>query len=78
MAGTRRVVAWLKTISRSTVQFWKGELDVTTLRSVPSWGVSFLLHALLLLDLGLHHSGQARAGAARDVLRELARRYRAR
>ena len=49
MAGTRRVVAWLRTISRSTVQFWKGEYDVTTLRSVPSWGVSFMLHALLLL-----------------------------
>ena len=52
MAGTRRVVAWLKTISRSTVQFWKGELDVTTLRSVPSWGVSFLLHALLYAVAG--------------------------
>ena len=51
MAGTRRVVAWLRMISRSTVRFWKGEYDVTTLRSVPSWGVSFLLHALLLLIL---------------------------
>jgi hypothetical protein len=53
MAGTRRVVAWLRTISQSTVRFWKGEYDVTTLRSVPSWGVSLLLHALMLLILAM-------------------------
>jgi len=38
-------------LGRRTKRFWHGEYEVTTLRSVPSWGVSFLLHALLLLVL---------------------------
>ena len=53
MAGTNQFVAWLRILGRRTKRFWQGEYDVTTLRSVPSWGVSFLLHALLLLILAL-------------------------
>ena len=34
-------------------RFWRGEYDRDTLRSVPSWGVSVLLHSLLLLLLAL-------------------------
>lgn len=34
-------------------RFRRGECDRETLRSVPSWGVSVLLHALLLLLLAL-------------------------
>ena len=51
MAGTRRVVNWLTAAKREWSRLWNGEYDQTTLRSVPSWGVSFLLHALLLLIL---------------------------
>ena len=60
MAGTRRVVAWLSDDSRELLRRWHGEYDSTTLRSVPSWGVSFLLHALLALDSGLDRSGSGR------------------
>jgi hypothetical protein len=34
-------------------RFWRGEYDRDTLRSVPSWGVSLLLHSLFLLLLAL-------------------------
>jgi hypothetical protein len=34
-------------------RFWRGECDRDTLRSVPSWGVSVLLHSFLLLLLAL-------------------------
>ncbi len=51
MAETRPVVARLRMISRNFRRLWQGEYDPTTLRSVPSWGISFLLHALLLLLL---------------------------
>jgi hypothetical protein len=41
----------LKLIGREIRRIWQGEYDPTTLRSVPSWGISFLFHALLLLLL---------------------------
>jgi Squalene-hopene cyclase C-terminal domain/Prenyltransferase and squalene oxidase repeat len=53
MPETRRVVGWSRTIYRELVRLGSGEYDRSTLRSVPSWGVSFLLHALLLLILAL-------------------------
>ncbi len=53
MPGTRRVVTWLTATKREFFRLWNGEYDRDTLRSVPSWGVSFLLHALLLLILAL-------------------------
>ncbi len=53
MAGTRRVVGWLRMIKQELARLGHGEYDRSTLRSVPSWGVSFLLHALLLLILAL-------------------------
>ena len=53
MAGTRRVVVWLRRIGRRAIRFFKGEFDAETLRSVPSWGVSLLMHGLLLLILAL-------------------------
>ena len=34
-------------------QFWRGEYETTTLRSVPSWGMSLLFHCFLLLLLAL-------------------------
>ena len=51
MGGTSRVVAWLGMVKQDLARLRQGEVDPTTLRSVPSWGVSFLLHALLLLIL---------------------------
>jgi hypothetical protein len=53
MAGTRRVVTWFTAAKRGVLRRWNGEYDQNTLRSVPSWGVSFMLHALLLLILAL-------------------------
>jgi hypothetical protein len=40
-------------IRRRWADFRRGEYDSDTLRSVPSWGLSVLLHALLLLILAL-------------------------
>jgi hypothetical protein len=34
-------------------QLWRGEVDPDTLRKVPSWGLSVLLHALLILILAI-------------------------
>ncbi len=34
-------------------RLWRGECDPDTLRSVPSWGLSVLLHALLILLLAI-------------------------
>ena len=49
---------------------------VTTLRSVPSWGVSFLLHALLLLILAFIIQIRHAPAQPEARLRELDRRYR--
>ncbi len=51
MAGTRQVLAWLRMVKQDLARLTRGEVEPDTLRSVPSWGVSFLLHALLLLIL---------------------------
>jgi hypothetical protein len=53
MAGTSRVVAWLRMVKQDLARLTHGEYEPDTLRSVPSWGVSFLLHAFLLLILAL-------------------------
>ena len=66
MAGTRRVVAWLRMVKRGSGSALAGRVRCrTTLRSVPSWGISFLLHALLLLILAFIIRFAA-AGAARS------------
>ena len=53
----------LRRIGERWSRFWHGEYDRDTLRSVPSWGVSVLLHSLLLLLLAvaiqLNRQGQA-------------------
>ena len=40
-------------IGERWTRFWRGEYDRDTLRSVPSWGVSLLLHFLFLLILAV-------------------------
>ena len=47
------VTALRRRIQRRWDQFRHGEYDAETLRSVPSWGLSVLLHLVLLLILGL-------------------------
>ncbi len=51
MASSGPVVAKLRRSGQVWAQFWRGEYDRNTLRSIPSWGMSCLLHALLLLLL---------------------------
>jgi hypothetical protein len=51
MPRSRPVIARIRRIGEVWAQFWRGEYDRNTLRSIPSWGMSFLLHALLLLLL---------------------------
>jgi hypothetical protein len=46
-------IALSQGIRRRWTQLQRGEYDSGTLRSVPSWGLSVLLHALLLLILAL-------------------------
>ena len=59
------VIARVRRIGEVWAQFWRGEYDRSTLRSVPSWGMSFLLHALMLLLLAfvfhLRRSGESLA-----------------
>ena len=51
MPSSGPVVAKLRRSGQVWAQFWRGEYDRNTLRSIPSWGMSCLLHALLLLLL---------------------------
>jgi hypothetical protein len=62
MARSWPVVAWMLRIGRRWSRFWRGEYDAHTLRSVPSWGMSFLLHALVLLLLALMIHIRSEAG----------------
>ena len=59
------VIARVRRIGEMWAQSWRGEYDRSTLRSVPSWGMSFLLHALMLLLLAfvfhLRRSGESLA-----------------
>jgi hypothetical protein len=47
------VVSLKQRIRRRWERLWRGECDPDTLRSVPSWGLSVLLHALLILLLAI-------------------------
>jgi hypothetical protein len=51
MERGRPVSALSREIRSRLGQLWRGEYDAETLRSVPSWGLSVLLHAILLLIL---------------------------
>src|SRR5207253_452010 len=51
MERGRPVSVLSREIRRRWTQLWRGEYDAETLRSVPSWGLSVLLHAVLLLIL---------------------------
>ena len=55
----------VRRIGQVWAQFGRGEYDRNTLRSIPSWGMSCLLHALLLLLLAfvfhLRRSGESLA-----------------
>jgi hypothetical protein len=51
MASDRLERAWTTNLRRKWSRFLQGEYDPETLRSVPSWGLSLLLHALVLLLL---------------------------
>jgi hypothetical protein len=51
MARSRPAIRWMQAIGHRFARLHGGDYDVETLRSVPSWGMSFLLHALLLLLL---------------------------
>ena len=42
-----------RSIAERWSRFWRGEYDRDTLRSVPSWGMSVLLHSLLLVILAV-------------------------
>ncbi len=53
MAGARPVVSLGQGIRRRWDSLLRGEYDPETLRSVPSWGLSVVLHALLLLILAV-------------------------
>ena len=53
MARIRPVVTLGQEVRRRWDRLRRGECDVETLRSVPSWGLSVLLHALLLLILAI-------------------------
>ena len=53
MARIRPVASLGQEIHRRWDRLRRGECDVETLRSVPSWGLSVLLHALLLLILAI-------------------------
>jgi hypothetical protein len=51
MPRSRPLIARIRRIGQVWAQFWRGEYDRATLRSIPSWGMSCLLHALMLLLL---------------------------
>jgi hypothetical protein len=51
MARTKPAVRWIQAIGRRFAQVLRGDYHAATLRAVPSWGMSFLFHALLLLLL---------------------------
>ncbi len=51
MARSRPAVHWIQAIGDTVSRLHSGDYHVGTLRSVPSWGMSFLFHALLLLLL---------------------------
>src|ERR1022692_1531615 len=53
MSRSRPGIALGRRIQVRWSQFWRGEYEATTLRSVPSWGMSVLFHLFLLLLLAL-------------------------
>ena len=53
MAHGWPVVPLRHSIRRRWDRLWRGECDPDTLRSVPSWGLSVILHALLILILAI-------------------------
>jgi Squalene-hopene cyclase C-terminal domain/Prenyltransferase and squalene oxidase repeat len=53
MSRSWQGTAFGRRIQARWTRFWRGEYETTTLRSVPSWGVSILFHLFLLLVLAL-------------------------
>lgn len=53
MDARRPVDLWTDRLQRLLAPLTGRQYDPDTLRSVPSWGLSFLLHALMLLVLAL-------------------------
>src|ERR1700761_6910020 len=53
MARSWPVVPVKQGIRRRWERLWQGECDPETLRSVPSWGLSVILHALMILLLAI-------------------------
>jgi len=53
-------------------QFWRGEYETATLRSIPSWGMSLLLHSVLLLLLAfiirMRHTSEHGAPAVETAI----------
>src|SRR5262249_30582635 len=61
MAPSWPVVSLKQGFRRRWDRLWRGECDPETLRSVPSWGMSVILHALMILILAIiigGHTGQ--------------------
>ena len=53
MAPSWPVVSLIEGFRRRWDRLWRGECDPDTLRSVPSWGLSVILHALMILILAI-------------------------
>ena len=73
MTRSSPAAAWIRDASGRWSLFFRGEYDSATLRSVPSWGMSLLLHALLLLLLAFiihlrHKSEQGTAAVATAIV----------
>jgi hypothetical protein len=53
MVNERSTRSWISRAVRRSRRFWEGEFDENALRAVPAWGVSVLMHGMMLLVLAV-------------------------